>query len=127
MEEYNKLEKLINKYLFECSDKKIKIITTKPDNELIKLIQKNYKEVEILNGNKINSPCLVIILQDIDNKILDLINQHMKQNVMFLAVVPLEFNFDNLVKSVEANSIDADYWRVNGKKYKSYVITVKWD
>lgn len=128
MEEYNKLEKLINKYLYECTDKKIQIMTSKPDDEIIKMIQKNYKGVDILNGEKINKSCLVILhLQKFDKKLLEFINDHIKYNVIFLAIVPLGFDYNNLIKSVKANSIDADYWRKDGERYKNYIVTIKKD
>lgn len=128
MEEYNKLEKLINKYLYECDEKKIQIITNDPNDDLVKLILKNYKEAGILNDQKINHSCLVILHhQQFDKKVIDFINQFLTKNVILLAIVPLEFDFDNLIKSVKANSIDADYWRKDGERYKNYIVTIKRD
>jgi len=127
MEEYNKLEKLINKYLYECIEDKIRIISNNPNDELVKLILKNYKAV-ISNEQKINNSCIVVIhLQDFDKKLIDFINKHLDNNVIFLAIVPLEFYFDHLIKSAKANSIDANYWRKDGRKYKNYIVTIKKD
>lgn len=127
MEEYNKLEKLINKYLYECHDKKIQIMTSELNDEIVKLIMKNYKEANIMKNKKIDKSCIVIIHQNIDEKMIKFINQHLEQNVIFLAIVSLEFDFGNIIKSVKGNSIDADYWRKDGKKYKNYIVTIKKD
>ncbi|ARF12387.1 hypothetical protein Klosneuvirus_5_57 [Klosneuvirus KNV1] len=127
MEEYNKLEKLINKYLYECIEDKIRIITNNPNDDLVKLIFKNYKAV-ISNEQKIKESCIVIIhLQQFDKKLIDYINKHLDNNVIFLAIVPLEFDFDQLIKSAKAHSIDAYYWRKDGRKYKNYIVTIKKD
>src|SRR5690348_6376313 len=127
MEVYNKLEKLINKYLYECTEKKIKIMTPDPNDELVKLILGNYKEASVLKEQKINDSCIVILLQPIDKKIIELINKTIDQNIIFIGIVLLDFDFDNLIKNVKANSIDADYWRKDGERYKKYIVTIKRD
>lgn len=128
MEEYNKLEKLINKYLYECADKKIQIMTNDPNDESVKLILKNYKDADILNGEKIKSSCIVILhYQKFDDKMINFINEHLTKNVIYLAIVPLKFDFNHLIKSIKASSIDADYWRKDGSRYENYIVTIKKD
>lgn len=128
MEEYNKLEKLIDKYLYECQEKTIKIMTNEPNDELVKLIQKKYKGTQILNKQKIDKSCIIILhLQKQDSQMIKFINEYIDKHVIFLAIVPLDFDFDHIIKNVNANSIDADYWRKDGQRYKNYIVTMKKD
>ena len=125
MEEYNKLEKLIDKYLYECDTKKIHIMTSEPNNELVKLILKNYKMASLLDKQQLDKSCIIILhLQKYDDNLIKFINEQIDSNIIFLAIVPIEFNFDYFIKNVKSNSIDANYWRKDGIRYKNYIITI---
>lgn len=128
MDEYNKLEVLINKYLNECINKNIKIISDDNEDILVKTIMQKNKNAKLFNKSEIDESCVIVLIHPKHNdELIELINDNIDKNVIFLAVVPLSFDFDNIIKSVKGNSIDADYWRKDGKKYKNYIVTIKHD
>ena len=133
MEVYNKLVPLIEKYGYELDKINIRMLTDDKENEILKQIQNNYKNAKL--GDLIDdyNPVNIIIvayngkLKQYNVNMIKFMNEYIERKKIFMLIVPLEFDFDHLVRSLNANSIDAISWYKNGNKYKDYIIVVKKD
>lgn len=136
MEVYNNLDKLIKKYAccYEIGEPSIRMLTDDKENKTLKQLQTNYKGTKI--GDLVDNydPINIIIiayngkLKQYNANIIKFMNEYIARKKIFMLIVPLEFDFEHLVKSVKANSIDAISWHEkNGEKYKDYIIVVKKD
>ena len=132
MEIYNKMDPLINKYCYGLDNPIIRILTDDKENDLIKYIKKSYKGTQIGDLVDDYDPVNIIIityngkLKQYDANMIKFMNEYIERKKVFMLIVPVEFDFDDLVKNVKANSIDAISWHEkNGKKYKDYIVVVK--
>lgn len=112
----NKLSQIITKYGRDCNE--ISIIANK--NELLKLENKNVKIRS--KSDNFDSTCIIIMSSDSDYKF---INECIDKNKTIIMVNQLNYNFNELVKSINANSIDAISWRnEDGQKHDQYIIVI---
>ena len=133
MELYDKLNKTINKICYEDHKVNIKIFTDEKDNIIINKILNNYKNASISNLVDDIDPVNIFILyynnglKRYDDKIMKFINNYIERNKTFILIVNRDFDFDYIVKSIKANSVDAISWYINEKKHKEYIIVIRKD
>jgi len=132
MELYNKLNRLVKQYCYNVVNINIKILTDEKDSEIINYILKNYKNASISKlVDEYETADIIIIyyngkVKQYNDKIVKLINEYIERKKVFMLIVTLEFDFDYIVKNVNANSIDAISWHDdNGKKNNEYIIVIK--
>jgi hypothetical protein len=112
----NKLNQIITKYGHDCDE--IGIMANK--NELLGLDTKNIKLR--LETDNFDSSCIIIMFNNNNYKF---INGYINKGKTIIMINPVNYNFNELVKSINANSIDAISWRNDdGQKHDQYIIVI---
>jgi len=110
-----RLNSLIDQHSYIC-DKEINIIQNNNKSELLKELEKTRKI-----NNKSSESCLSIMeCLKADKPLFNIINKKIGMSQKMILVVPKNFDFDSLVKNVNANSIDA----ITIKDTKDYFIVI---
>lgn len=126
----DKLNGIINRYTLDCN--KIKLIANDDHADIKELMEaNNIKEISS-DVDDFDDSCVIIIwdkgVKDYDNKKIKFINEFLKVKKVFILIVPLSFDFHNLVSRCHSNSFDAISWRNDkGEKYDEYCIIIKND
>lgn len=120
----NKLVPIINKYGYNCN-KKISIITDDQKNEFIVNLPKIFENTEIGDSN---DSCFILFWFKnairYNENLVESINKHLNNDKILLLIVPLDFDFNHLIKNTIANGIDAISWHgKNQIKYYFIILT----
>jgi hypothetical protein len=103
---FKRIKTLIDQHTYS-QKKKIGIITDKTD-EILDYIKKEYGAQKLKLTDDFDPYCLVIIKnKDINGLIIEFINKQIKKLKKFILIVKRDFDFSNLVKTCNANSVDA--------------------
>ncbi|QKF94343.1 hypothetical protein QKU48_gp0885 [Fadolivirus algeromassiliense] len=125
------LNNLLTKYTVDCN--KIKIITNDENNDNVKQFMKSNNIKKISSEiDDFDDSCIIIIwyknYNQYDNSKIKFIDEYLKVKKIFILVVPLKFDFHNIVAKCSSSSFDVISWRNEmGEKYPEYVITIKND
>ena len=136
---FDKLCKIINKYSYSCNydcnykcDKEISILVNNKQSDTINKLLNNYEMMKIRSEiDDFDRSCIIIFYKTIvtiTQQIIDFINEYINKNKTIVLVVSNDFNFNLLVKNINATSIDAISCKTNdGKQYEFYIIVVNKD
>jgi hypothetical protein len=120
----DKLIKILNKYKYDC-DGKLNILTNSSENLFVNRLKRKIEELEI--NKKIKDQCIVIFWYEniviYSDEQIKQINDCLNKNITALLIVPMNFDFDHLVKNTTANNYDVISW--HGKnKIEQYIIVI---
>jgi len=104
----DRLNKLIKQYTYSCTTiKKISIITDNKNDQLLQNILKDNKNANISNlTSDFSTICLIIIkYKNTNGVITNFINNNVNKKIIL--IVEKDFDFDNLIKTSKAHSINA--------------------
>lgn len=135
---FNKLCKIINKYSYSCNydcnykcDKEISILVNNKESDILNKLLNNYEMMKIRSEiDDFDMSCIIIFYKTIitlTQQIIDFINEYVSKNKTIVLVVSNDFNFNLLVKNINATSIDAINWNTIDEKKFYYIVVINKD
>jgi len=144
---FDKLCKIIDKYSYSCNydcnykcDKEISILTNETQEKTLNKTQEktlnklfdNYKLMKMRSEvDDFDQSCIIIFYKNIvtlTQQTINFINEYISKNKTIIIIVLVDFDFNLLVKNINATSIDAISWKTNdGKQYESYIVVINKD
>lgn len=127
----NKLNIIVDKYNITC--KKIKLITNQENDTIIKQFMKRNNITKFSTEvDDFDDSCIIVMwnknITEYNDDKIKFINEYIKLKKTFILLVPVKFNFNNLVMKCKSSSLDAISWRDDqGIKYAEYCIVIKND
>jgi len=128
---FDKLSAIINKYMYG-SRKEISVLGNEKDKTINMLVKKyNLMKFRSEVDDMDQSHIIILMYKNMDtfnHQTMKFINEYINKRKTIIAVVPLNFDFNALVKDTKANSIDAINWKdKNGNKFENYIIVINKD
>jgi len=113
----NKLSLYIKKYSGDSNS--VNIYTDETKSKIVDKLSKKFKNYKI--NEKTSYTSSVFIYNKIDQKQIKFINDLLIKNSVVALIVNKDFDFNNLVQTTVASSIDTISWH-GGHKFKYYFV-----
>lgn len=134
MQLFNKLSKIINKYSYNCNytkNKEISVLTHEQNDETLNKLLDEYKFMKIKTEvDDFDQSCIILFYKNISTltqQTINFMNEYVNKNKTIIIIAALNFDFNLLIKSINANSIDAVNWSNEKLKNEYYIIIVNKD